>query len=167
MLIESIRKRRSIRVYKSDPISDEMVEEVIRAGKIAPSAHGADALEFIVVKKQEMKEAIFVIVGQEVEQDFVKEAPVIIIPVATHEAKLPVQDIAVASENMFLQATALGLGSVWKNISPEFEGKIKTLLGIPDNAKVINLIPLGFSGEEKEEHTEDVSVTEKIHMEKW
>lgn len=167
MLIESIKKRRSIRVYKSDPIADEMVEEVIRAGKLAPSAHGTDALEFIVIKKQETKEAIFVIVGQDVEQAFVKEAPVIIIPVATHEAKLPVQDIAVASENMFLQATELGLGSVWKNVAPEFEGQIKTLLGIPDNARVINLIPLGFSGEKKEEYAEDISVTEKIHVEKW
>ncbi|MDA3815314.1 MAG: nitroreductase family protein [Patescibacteria group bacterium] len=163
MLIESIKKRRSIRAYKSDPIADEKVKEIIRAGKVAPSAFGSGALEFIVIKDQKMKESIFKVVGQE----FYKEAPVVIVPVATHEAKLPVQDIAVASENMLLQATELELGSVWKNVAPEFEEQIKELLGVPVNFKVINLIPLGLSDEEQSEHAEDLSVTEKIHLEKW
>jgi nitroreductase len=163
MIIESIKKRRSFREYKSDMISDEMVDEVIKAAQFAPTAHDKRAIEFIVIRDKQAKDAIFAIVGQE----YTKEAPVLLIPVATDQATLPIQDLSVASENIFLQATVLGLGSVWKNLAPEWEEKVKELLGVPKKFRMINIIPLGFPAEEKTEHTEEEFSAEKIHQEKW
>ncbi len=163
MIIESIKKRRSIRAYKSDAILDDVIHEIIAAAQLAPTVHGTRAIEFIVITDQKMKDNLFAIVGQE----YVKEVPALIMPVATEQSMLPVQDLSVASQNIFLQATEMGLGSVWKNISPEWEVHVKTILGIPDNCRVINLIPIGVSDEEVAEHTDDAFSVKKIHNEKW
>lgn len=163
MIIESIRKRRSFRTYKSDTVSDELINEVIEAGQFAPSAFGRGAIEFVVLKNQEIKNEIFTVVDQE----YIKEAPVLIIPVATDQAALPVQDLSVASAQMFLQASALGLGSVWKNIIPAWEEKLKEILGVPKEFRIINIVPLGFPNEEKPEHGDEQFKLEKIHQEKW
>lgn len=164
MVIEAIQKRRSMRMYKSDAISDDMINEIIKAGQFAPTAHGTSAVEFVVVTDAQMKKDIFDVVGQ----DYITEAPVLILPVATDAAVLPVQDIAVASQNMFLQATALGLGSVWKHLVPEWEEAIKTMLNIPKDYRMINIVPIGMPNDpDIVEHSDADFKIEKIHHEKW
>jgi len=166
MIIKQIANRRSVREYKIDAIPEEYIIEIIKAGQFAPSARHNLAIEFVVVKNQETKNRIFEIVGQE----FIKQAAVLIIPATdTTKTNCPVEDLSVASENMFLQATALELGSVWKAIKKEFneEEKIKKLLGIPQQFKVINIIPLGYPKEKPEPHTDKDFNSAKIHREKW
>lgn len=163
MIINSIKRRRSFRAYKSDPVSDELVSEIIKAAQFAPTAYDKRAIEFIVIRNQATKDAIFEIV----EQEYVKEAPVLIVPVATEEAVLPVQDLSIASAHIFLQAIELGLGSVWKNFNPEREEKVKEILGAPQSFRMINLIPIGFPAEEKSAHGDEEFKVEKIHQEKW
>jgi len=163
MLIEAIRKRRSVREYKPDEVSDENIREIIKAGQFAPTGHGNKSVEFIVIRNQGMKEKIFDIVGQE----YVKEAPILIAPFVDGEkSKLPVQDLSVATGYMFLQAAELGLGTVWKNLQPEWEEKVKTLLGVPQNFRMINIIPVGYSAEDLAEHGEEEFSGKKIHEEK-
>lgn len=165
MVIDAITKRRSVREYKNDDVPQELIEQIVKAGQFAPSANCNMAVEFIVVRNQETKNKIFKIIGQ----DFVKNAPVLIIP-ATDKTKTvcPVEDLSVASENMFLQATTLGLGTVWKTIQGENEENIiKELLDIPDKFKIINVIPVGYPVEEPKPHMDaDFSLT-KIHKEEW
>lgn len=166
MILKEISNRRSIRKYKADPVPQEYVMEIIKAGQFAPTARNNRALEFVVVKDQGIREKIFGIVGQ----DFVKEAQVLIVPAIDGEKTIcPVQDLSVASENMFLQATALGLGTVWKNLKTELneEAKIKEMLDIPERYRVINIIPVGFSAENPEPYSDKDFSSEKIHEEKW
>ncbi len=166
MILKEILNRRSVRKYKPDPVPQESIIEIIKAGQFAPTARNNKAVEFVVIKNQEMKERIFAIVGQE----FVKEAKVLIIPATDGEkTNCPVQDLSVASENMFLQATALGLGTVWKALKAEFdqETKIKEMLGIPERYRVINIIPVGFPAENPEPYSDKDFSLEKIHEEKW
>ncbi len=141
MIIKEILNRRSVREYKDKEVSDGHIAEIIKAGQFAPTARHNQAVEFMVIKNQKTKDAVFEIVGQE----FVKMAPVLIVPASdtTKSTNLAIQDLSLASENMFLQATALGLGTVWKNIRPEWEEKVKKLLGIPEKYKIINIIPIG------------------------
>ncbi|MFH1582681.1 MAG: nitroreductase family protein [bacterium] len=166
MIIKEIKNRRSVRDYKPDDVPEEYVIEIIKAGQFAPTARHNKAVEFIVVKDQKTKENIFEITGQE----FVKEAPILIIPVTDGNKTIcPVQDLSVASENMFLQATSLGLGTVWKNLKIELneESKIKKMLGIPEQYRTINLIPVGFPSEKPQPHNENDFDSKKIHEEKW
>jgi nitroreductase len=164
MIIKEILSRRSVREYKSDEVSDELITKIIKAGYFSPSARSNHAIEFIVIKNQTTKNSIFDIVGQE----FIKEVPVLIIPVTdTTKTDLPIQDLSVVSENMFLQAAALRLGTVWKNLDPIWAEKIKKILDIPENFTIINVIPVGYSKEQLESHQESDFDENKIHKEGW
>jgi len=166
MIIKEILNLRSAREYKSKEVPQEYIIEIIKAGQFAPTACNNRAIEFVVVRNQKTKNNIFEIVGQE----YIKEAPVLIISVSdTTKTNCPIQDLSVASENMFLQATALGLGTVWKALKKEFgeEKKIKKLLGIPEQYTVINIIPVGYSKKEPEPHTDKDFDDKKIHEERW
>lgn len=116
MMLKAIKDRRSVREYKSNPVSDEDILEIIKAGQFAPSAKNNRAIEFIVVKSQITKNKLCEIMGQE----FIKKAPVLIIPLANpKKSAAPIQDLSVASENIFLQAASTSLGTVWKNVWPD------------------------------------------------
>ena len=56
--LELVRRRRSIRRFKTDPIPDEYVEKIIEAGRWAMSGANAQPWEFIVVKSPETKEKL-------------------------------------------------------------------------------------------------------------
>jgi len=164
MPIKEILNRRSVREFKSDEVSEEDLLEIIKAGQFAPTAHNTKVVEFIVVKNQKTKDRIFEIVGQE----YVKTAPVLIVPIIDETKSIcPVEDISVASENIFLQATALGLGSVWKNLGREWQIAIKNILNIPDTHLVINIIPIGYPKLNPTPHTDSEFSQSKIHPETW
>jgi len=56
--LELVKKRRSIRKFKPDPIPGEYVDKIIEAARWAPSGANSQPWEFIVVKKQELKDNI-------------------------------------------------------------------------------------------------------------
>jgi nitroreductase len=166
VVTKEILNRRSVRDYRPEAVPQKHIVEIIKAGQFAPTAGNNRAIEFVVVKDLETKDKIFDIVGQE----FVKTAPVLIIPASdTVRTNCPIQDLSVASENMFLQATALGLGTVWKSLKPERKEpeKIKKLLGIPDRYAVINIIPVGYPKSKPKPRTDEDFDVKKIHEERW
>lgn len=164
MILKEILHRRSVREFKSESVPEIFVKEIIEAGQFAPTARNNQAIEFIVIRNQETKDKIFEIVDQE----FVKKALILIIPVSdTTKSGYPIQDLSVASENIFLQATAVGLGSVWKNLQNEWEEKIKQMLGIPGQYMAINIIPIGYPKEMPIPRSNEDFAVHKIHEEKW
>ena len=162
MIIKEILNRRSVREYKKDEVTDEHLMELIKAAQFAPSGNGVHAVEFIIVKDQKTKEEICKIIFQ----DFVKDAPVLLVLICdTKKTNLVVQDLSVASENIFLQATALGLSTIWKNINSEWEDRVKAILGIPGSYKLINVIPVGYAKNSVEPHSDKEFSEGKIHKE--
>jgi len=166
MLLPAIGNRRAVRDFKPDPVPPAQIEELIRAAQFAPTAHNRRAVEFIVVTNQKTKDALFEAL---VPQEFVKEAPAIIVPVVdTKTASKPVEDLALASQNIFLQATSMGIGSVWKHVHDgEEQEKVRAILGIPPHFLLINIIPVGYARETPPPHTEAEYDPKKIHREKW
>jgi len=166
MVLKEIINRRSVREFKPDPVPDAAIQEIIKAAQYAPTSRNNRSVEFIIIKEQITKEKIFKLAVPE--QPFIKEAPILIVPV-TNPAKTnqPVQDLSLATQNIFLQATALKLGSVWKNLKPPVAGEIKKLLSIPEQYLIINIIPLGYPKEPITPHTEDEFEPKKIHHERW
>jgi nitroreductase len=80
-------------------------------------------------------------------------APTVIICLADPEMSRPVGpfdgflvDLAIAIENMALTAWNLGIGSCW--IGAFQEDKVKALLNIPDNLRVVSLLTLGYADEQ-------------------
>ncbi len=164
MLLPAILARRAVRSYKSDPVADDQIVDIIKAGQFSPTAKHNMAVEFVVVRDPTVKEAVFTVVGS----DFVKEAPALIVAVMPEgKSMLPVQDLSIASQSMMLQAAELGLGTVWKNVSLENAGKVKEALGIPAGHMIINIIPVGYAKEPPAPHTDAEYDAQKIHRERW
>ena len=57
-LLELVKKRRSIRRFKADPIPDEYIDRIIEVARHAPSGFNMQPWEFVVVKKPELREKI-------------------------------------------------------------------------------------------------------------
>lgn len=144
-IYEIVEKRRSVRVFREDPVPDDMLEKILNAGRMAPSAHNAQDYKFIVVKNVDVKKDISKACS---EQKFVAEAPIIIVGVSTNpdyslSSEVPsyAMDVAIALDHMTLAAVEEGLGTCW--VGSFSQKDIKNALGIPEKCKVVALLPLG------------------------
>jgi nitroreductase len=157
---QAIEQRRSIRKYKVDEVSDNLIKEILEAGRLVPTGNNAQPQRFYIVKKQEDKQKlkdnnIFF-------QDFVYTAPVIIVCAAdpqvyTKQVKgwdsdnntRALRDLSLATSFMLLRATELKLGTCvvgW--IDKE---KIKKILNIPSSYIVPYIVTLGYADEKPKE----------------
>ncbi len=64
-LLELVIKRRSIRKLKPDPIPDELVDNIIEVARWAPSGANSQPWEFIVIKKQELRDRIIELINEQ------------------------------------------------------------------------------------------------------
>ncbi len=164
MVLKAIRNRRSVREFQQKEVPEKAIVEIIKAGQFAPSGKHNGAVEFIVIRKQETKDKL----AQCLQQPFVAKAPVVIAPVSdTTKSRWVCQDLSAASENMFLQAAEIGLGTVWKNVGDDQKEEVKQILGIPGHFTLINLIPVGYPNAKVEPHQDKEFSKKKIHREKW
>lgn len=166
--MDSILNRKSIRKYKDIEVSDEVVEELLRAGMQAPSAGNEQPWEFVVLKDREiMKE----IVGIHPYSKMSLNTDVAIV-VCGDESKeifkgFWVQDCSAATENILIAAEEKGLGAVWLGVYPvedRIEG-IKKILELPDSVIPLSIIPVGYPDEEKT--ATDRFNKSRIHHNKW
>lgn len=146
-----LKGRRSIRRYQDKPVPDDLLNEVLEAGRWAPSASNRQPWDFIVVRDPEVRAAV----AEHAAYFFIKwahveEAPVIIA--LCGDARNPVyrqflhEDIGLAGSHMMLQAAALGLGTCWLGgVNREAIGQI---LKVPSQTEVIGLLTLGFPAED-------------------
>ncbi len=163
-LVPAILRRRSVREYSNKAVSDALVLQVLQAAEFAPSAHDAHVARYLVVRDAAVKNRLFTVTQQEA----VRDAPVVLVfAFDSRKSGYALQDLSVASENAFLQAAALGLGTVWINLVPADGEKVKALLGVPKHFAVINLIPLGFPEKKVPPHVESDFDARKIRLEKW
>ena len=166
--LETIFTRRSIRRFKKEPVSEGVIEQLLRAGMQAPSARNTQAWQFIVLNERSLLHAI---------ADFhpfasmLNEAPSAIAICGDkrdepHEGYLAV-NCAAATQNILLAAHALGLGAVWIGIYPRENRiqKLSALLHLPDFILPISLVAIGYPAEQKSPADRfDVS---KVHYNTW
>lgn len=166
--MKAIYTRRSIRHYRPDPVPDEMVTEVIRAGMNAPSAGNEQPWEFLVIYD---RSKIDLITTVHPNAKMLHEAPVAILVCANRHhfkyAEYWIQDCAAATENMLIMAADLGLGSVWLGVysnPPRVDG-ITRLFSLPENIVPFAIIPLGWPAETKEPNNR--FERSRIHYDDW
>ncbi|MED4750499.1 nitroreductase family protein [Brevibacillus choshinensis] len=159
--IPAIFQRVSKRKFTKQPIASEMVEQLLLAGTRAPSSGNMQPWEFIVIddpaKKQEIVKSTFsgyFSKGMNY-QYWIADAAVVIV--ACSNVKRTVArygpagrewaliDSAAAVQNILLTATALGLSGCW--VGGINEQDIKESLHIPDDVRIIGLVPIGYSEE--------------------
>jgi nitroreductase len=147
-LIDAILTRRSIRRYETKDIPEEVLQQILEAGRQAPSAANRQPIRFVIVKDHD----ILKILCDSLLARFVKYAPLAIVGCADIKSlltgKWAVVDATIAMENMVIAAWTLGVGSCW--IGACNEEKVKELLKIPDKWQVIALLTLGYPTENPE-----------------
>jgi nitroreductase len=145
-VFDAIKTRRSIRSFENKPIEEEKLLRVLEAGRLAPSAKNTQEWRYVVVKDAELRRKIAVAANN---QYFIAEAPVVIVGCATWADYVlsggqPAHtiDVAISMDHMSLQAVEEGLGTCW--IGAFKEDEVKRILNIPENMRVVEIMPLGY-----------------------
>ena len=160
--------RRSIRKYTREPVPDESVELLLRAAMSAPSAGNEQPWEFVVIHDRQLLDHIPSVHPY---SHMLKEAPLAILVCADLSRKKYeqywIQDCAAATENILVEAAALGLGSVWLGVYPmdtRVEG-IRRILGLPEHVVPFSLVAIGHPAETKP--PADRYDAARVHCDGW
>jgi len=152
-VFDAIKGRRSVRAFKSTPVKEEHLRQILEAAQWAPSAGHRQPLELVVVKNQSQKERL---VQAALGQSFIAEAPVVIVVCANVERSSSrygergaslycIQDTAAAIQNIHLAAYALGYVTCW--IGAFDEAIAAKVIKAPAGIKPVAMIPLGKPAE--------------------
>jgi len=166
--MEAIYRRRSIRNYTKEPVSEEALREFIRAGMAAPSAGNQQPWHFIIIDRRDLLDAIADIhpYAQMLRQ---AHAAILVcgdLDLERHEG-FWVQDCSAATENILLEIADRGFGGVWLGVYPRNDRVqgIRKLLEIPERVVPFSLIAVGHPAERKEPEREFLE--ERLRRNRW
>jgi nitroreductase len=148
--LECIKARASVRSFKPEPVSEEAIGKILEAAVNAPSAGNVQDWEFVIVKDSKGKKALS---DAAYGQGFLAQAPVVIVVCSDLKGVFSaygergknlysIQDTAAAAMCLMLAACDLGLGTCW--VGAFSEGKVASLLNLPENVRPLAIIPLGY-----------------------
>jgi nitroreductase len=167
-VLEAIFTRRSIRKFTGEPVTDQELETILRAGFQAPSAHNYQPWEFIVLRDKinmgkiakvhtyakmlTHAEACIIVCGDKIKQTM---------------TGFLVEDCSAAIQNILLAAHGIGLGAVWCGLYPvpHLTQEVERVCSLPDHIVPIGMVVIGHKGEEKK--IEDRYDSAKLHYELW
>ena len=164
-LLDTIKKRRSIRRYTAQTVTDERIRQLLEAAMAAPSASNIQPWEFVVVNDPDLKRQL---AQTHTWSSMAADAAVVFVVCGNERASHHwVEDASAATENLLLAVTALGLGAVWVGIYPntDREAHVRRVLAIPREMRVLCLVPVGHPAEEKPPQTKYKE--SKVHHERW
>jgi nitroreductase len=159
-LMEAIKRRRSIRKYKPDPVSEEVLRTILEAMRWSPSWANTQCWEVVVVKDQNVKsELAATLVKTNPALSSMAEAPLIIVlcgkkgvsgfkkgEAATVKGDWLMFDTGIAMQSLCLAAHELGLGTVIVGLFDH--KKVEEILGVPQDREVVAITPLGYPAAE-------------------
>ena len=148
-----IRQRRSVRLFTSQPVEEEKLNQLLEAANTAPSAGNLQAYMILVVRQAETRAALS---RAALHQESLTAAPVVLAFFAHHQVSAvkyknrgvelyAVQDATLACAYAQLAAAALGLGTVW--IGAFEDDSVKQILKAPPDWRPVALLPVGYPAE--------------------
>ena len=172
-LLDLVKKRRTIRQFKSDPVPDEYITKIIEVARWAPSGFHTQPWEFVVIKNPEVKNQVIAALEQKsptikdptkitVPRRSYKDAPVFILLLCDWRAKVGLpgspqnnaqaaglyqSSLANAFLLMHLAATSLGLASQWYTATsrPGVEQELREIIGFPKDLTIYDMMVLGYA----------------------
>ena len=147
---ELILQRYSVRSYKPDEIPEDLLNAVLEAGRLAPTAANRQAFRIMVLRTKDAKERLLEIYRAEW---FVQ--PPIVLAVVSLPGENWVRrdgknysdvDAAIVMDHMILAAADLGLGTCW--IGAFDREKARANLSLPGEAEPVAFTPLGYPADE-------------------
>ncbi len=147
---ETIKRRRSVRAYRANPVEDEKLERALEAARIAPSAANRQPWHFYVIRDEPTRKALL----EAYSQQWLADAPVVICACARpaeawHRSdgkSYADVDVSIAMDHLVLAAAAEGLGTCW--IGAFKPDELRQALDIPPELEPVAMTPLGYPDEE-------------------
>lgn len=140
-LYDAMKKRRSVRKFKPEPVSRETLAKLVEAAMLAPSGCNAQGWVFVVVDDPAMKAKVAEACkwGR-----FIGQAAACVAIFCDKTSICLVEDCAAATENLMLAAVAEGLGTCWVNSHKlPHAPVIEKLLGCPASHELAVLVAVG------------------------
>lgn len=168
--LQIAKKRYSVRNYSDRKVETEKLDKILQAAHVAPTAANLQPVHLIAVQEKDGLEKI----GKGAN---IYGAPLAVIVCADHD-KAWVRpfdnkqttdiDASILTDHMMIEATELGLGSVWVcYFKPDI---IRKEFNLPDNLEPVNILAIGYSNEEAadpERHSQTrIPVKELVSYEK-
>ena len=172
-VLDAIKNRRSTRSYLKDPVSEEIISEILEAGRHAPSAMNTQATHFYVItseeKRAELRQIVTEILAETPEQegmhatqldlirrakegevDVTYGAPVLIVTTSVKGSQNAAADCSCALQNMMVAACANELGCVWVNrfFMLRDDPRIKKFFfaaGVTEEEELCGSVALGYA----------------------
>ncbi len=142
--LEFLKARCSVRGYTDHTVEDDKLDAILEAGRFAPTAANLQPQSVIVVKSKEGLEKISQAAN-------IYGAPLAIIVCADktkawkrpYDGKITTDiDASIVTDHMMLEATSLGLGSVWIcHFKPDI---LRSNFGISENLEPVNILAVGY-----------------------
>ncbi len=171
MVMQLFKDRRSIRKFEKTPVEEEKLQEVLEAARLAPSWANRQCWSFIVVKDPARRQQVSEILEHNPAQKAVAQAPVLIVACADPAESgdllgkgYYLVDIGIAMQQLCLEAWNQGLGTVWVGMFDE--DKMRPVLNVPENIRIVALTPLGYPAKWPEERGRK-PLDAIVHRETW
>jgi nitroreductase len=139
---ECIRTRRTTRTFLAKDVPVEIIQRIMEAGRLAPSARNQQPWHFVAIQEKEMLKQLAPLctTGR-----FIEQAGCAIVMVTDPSNRWHEIDGARAVQNMELAGWNEGVGTCW--IGSLERDKIKELLGIPQSLHLMTILPFGYPAE--------------------
>ena len=168
-LLEILQKRRSVRKYTAENISQDKLEKILQAGLLAPSSRAIYPVELIAVRDKERlcKLSECKAAGAAM----LKNADAAIVVIGdTAKSDAWIEDCSITMTLMMLEATEQGVGNCWVQCrgrqtseGASTEECVRELLSLPENYGVLAILSLGMPAEElAPRELPDINASNKI-----
>ena len=138
-VFDAVRTMLAVRSYQETPVPQELVRQIVEAGRLTGSAKNAQPWHFIVIENRDTLRQIGALART---GPYVAEAP-LAIAVAVEKTCFAVSDASRAIEAMLLTAWSDGLGANWVGFVGSVDA-VKPLLGIPEALEVLAVLAFGY-----------------------
>jgi len=140
--MEAITGRHSVRSFAGTTVSRRILESIVDAGRLAPTARNIQPWHFVVVTDAETRRALAALATT---GPFIAEAPAC-VAVFCDDTKYWLEDGCAATENIIIAARAHGLGHCWvAGDKKPYAVRVAELLGAPPGQRLVSLIAIGHA----------------------
>ena len=166
--MDIINKRRSVRNFTDQTVSQEIIDSMLHAAMNAPSAHNQQAWHFINITNHKTMNTIAEF--HPYAKMMVKVSGAILVCGNRKLMKIEElweQDCSAATQNILLEAVYQGIGAVWVGIShvEKYRNTLSKLFNLPDHIIPFSLIPFGYPESEKAPNNNFSS--DKVSLDTW
>ena len=172
-LTEILLRRRSVRRYTDQPVPEELLRNILRAGTLAPSSRNLKPCRFTAVRDKSVLEALSH--AKAAGGAFLKDAAAAVVVSADPElADTWIEDCSIALTCMHLAAAEAGVGSCWIQIhlrkdrdGGDAEENVRRILGLEGGFRTVGILALGMPAVMSEAHTVEEADSGMVRFVEW